>query len=76
MPLTFDQPYPPHGRILAHLGEFMVGTIQPSTDPITWSVDMPGHRISGKAKTELAAKSALSHALHDWCLRAGLEIAR
>lgn len=70
MALTFHQPYPPHGRILARLGEFQVGTIQADH---TWQIDVPGHRVSGKARSEVAAKSALSHALHDWVRRAGLQ---
>ena len=73
MALTFSQPYPPHGRIEAYLGEFLVGTIVVAYAPYSWTIDVPGHLVSGKARSEVAAKSALSHALHDWVRRAGLQ---
>ena len=70
MALVFTQPYPPHGRILARLGEFQVGWF---LSDHAWMIDVPGHRVSGMARSEVAAKSALSHALHDWVRRAGLQ---
>lgn len=68
--LTFHQPFP-SGRILAQSSEAQVGTIMPGT-PITWSLTVPGSVVTGKARTELAAKTALNDAWRDWCARAGL----
>lgn len=71
--LSFKQRHPPAGRIEAYSNEFMVGTIQPSTKPkIEWALDVPGHRVSGKANNETKAKQQLSDAFRDWCARAGL----
>lgn len=67
--LTFRQPYP-NGRILALSSEMQIGTIHPD---LSWALDVPGHKITGKGRTQLAAKSALAHAFADWCRRAGLE---
>lgn len=71
--LAWKQPHPPHGRILAYAGEVMVGTIQPAVKPIQWVMDAPGHKVSGNAHTERAAKQKLNDAFLAWCGRAGLE---
>lgn len=70
--LTYAQPHPPAGRILAYSGEVMVGTIQPATKPVQWVMDAPGHKVSNKAHTVEAAKKALGDAFAAWCARAGL----
>lgn len=67
--LTYHQPYP-SGRILALSSEMQVGTIHPD---LSWALDVPGHRVTGRARTQLAAKSAVAHAFADWMRRAGLE---
>lgn len=66
MTLHFHQPFK-HGRIIAQLSEVEIGVIQPD---FRWRLHVGS--IEGTARTELAAKSALSHALRDWMLRAGL----
>lgn len=68
--LAWKQPHAPDGRILGILGQYQIGTIQPVD--WSWTLDVPGHRISGRARSELAAKSAFSNALRDWIRRAGL----
>jgi hypothetical protein len=79
--LTWHQAYP-KGRIVAKLGEIEVGAVFPPIGetqhkhPYAWrfwlgNVTTP--RQDGSAKSELAAKSALTARVADWLREAGLQ---
>lgn len=80
MPLTFHQPHPPHGRILARSGQIDVGAVFPPwgegqhRHPWVWRLWLNGEGVDteGRARTELAAKNALATAWRDFLARAGL----
>lgn len=75
MSVTWHQSYE-GGRIVARLGQIEIGAVFPGDRP-SWRMWICGSTImrEGKAKTELAAKSALLAALYDWLRLAGLEMA-
>lgn len=66
MPLTFKTPHDYQGaRIEAHSGNIIVGAVFPG-NPVRWALFLTTHRPrEGVAKSELAAKNALSAAWAD-----------
>lgn len=70
--LTFRQEFPPQGRIVAYLSEIEAGVIFPG-QPCRWRLLLDRNGAEQKARTELAAKSALNAAARDWLRRAGLD---
>jgi hypothetical protein len=79
-PLTFHPTYP-GGRILLKLGQHDVGALFPPLGegqhhyPWVWRFWLGGvtGTKEGRAKTELAAKSALLAEARDWLRKAGLQ---
>jgi hypothetical protein len=79
-PLTFHQTYP-GGRILLMMGQHEFGVIYPpaghpdvALGPWNWRTFGDGlSRMTGRAKTELAAKNALLAEAREWLQKAGVE---
>ncbi|WP_166461943.1 hypothetical protein [Paracoccus alkanivorans] len=76
--LIWEQPHPPNGRILAKIGCVEVGVIytvhQGGYDWRRYPIG-PGQIARGTAKTELAAKNALTGAVREFLASAGLKSA-
>lgn len=70
--LTWEQPHPPGGRILARSGETVIGAVYPPIEIgkprwLLYPASEEGH-----ARNISAAKNALADAFADWCRRTGL----
>jgi hypothetical protein len=78
--LTWHQVHP-KGRIVAKLGEIEVGAVFPPIGegqhkhPYAWRLWLENFTTprEGRAKSELAAKSALTACVADWLRDAGLQ---
>lgn len=68
--LTFHPTVAPKGRIHAVLGQHRIGVIHP--DPWRWTLDLPGERVEKSARSEFAARVAMTVAAEEWIRRAGL----
>lgn len=76
--ITWKQPHPPGGRIIAMLGQVEIGVIYTvHQGGYDWRRYPMGHGqiVRGTAKTELAAKNALTGAVRDFLASAGLKSA-
>lgn len=79
--IRWHQQYP-GGRMVIMLGQVEVGAVFPPVghpqdrNPWAWRLWIGGHLSppNGRAKTEQAAKNALTAALLDWLRAAGLQM--